>query len=152
MPVVKRAKTTFAAGELAPELLGRGDLSAFDNGARRLRNVFIQPTGGLTRRAGLRHVAALPGAARIIPFEFNTEQTYLVVLVHGGNVQGADVAKTSRPRCDLTVKNGQGTQPAMPSIGWHYATNAAPVHTTGAIRWSQSMGWSQRWLTSGRSH
>ena len=53
MPVVKRAKTNFTAGELAPELLGRGDISAFDNGARRLRNVFIQPTGGLTRRAGL---------------------------------------------------------------------------------------------------
>lgn len=83
MPAVKRAKTTFAAGELAPELLGRGDLSAFDNGARRLRNVFIQPTGGVTRRAGLRHVAPLPGPARLIPFEFNTEQTYLVVLTHG---------------------------------------------------------------------
>ncbi len=83
MPAIKRAKTTFAAGELAPELLGRGDLSAFDNGARRLRNVFIQPTGGVTRRAGLRHVAPLPGPARLIPFEFNTEQTYLIVLTHG---------------------------------------------------------------------
>lgn len=83
MPVVKRAKTNFTAGELAPELLGRGDISAFENGARRLRNVFIQPTGGLTRRAGLRHVSLLPGPARLIPFEFNTEQTYLVVLVAG---------------------------------------------------------------------
>lgn len=83
MPVVKRAKTSFAAGELAPELLGRGDLRAFDNGARRLRNVFIQPTGGVTRRPGLRHVTPLPGPARLIPFEFNTEQTYLMVLTHG---------------------------------------------------------------------
>src|SRR5262245_46671162 len=83
MPVVKRAKTSFTAGELAPELLGRGDLRAFENGARRLRNVFIQPTGGVTRRPGLRHVALLPGPARLIPFEFNTEQTYLMVLTHG---------------------------------------------------------------------
>ncbi|MEO3472923.1 hypothetical protein AAFN86_13725 [Roseomonas sp. CAU 1739] len=83
MPSVKRAKTSFAAGELAPELLGRGDIGAFDNGARRLRNVFIQPTGGVTRRPGLRHVTPLPGAARLIPFEFNTEQTYLVVLTAG---------------------------------------------------------------------
>lgn len=83
MPAVKRAKTSFAAGELAPELLGRGDLRAFENGARRLRNVFIQPTGGVTRRPGLRHVAELPGPARPIAFEFNTEQTYLMVLTAG---------------------------------------------------------------------
>ncbi|MBR0679680.1 hypothetical protein GXW74_04230 [Roseomonas eburnea] len=83
MPAIKRAKTSFAAGELAPELLGRGDLRAFENGARRLRNVFIQPTGGVTRRPGLRHVTPLPGPARLIPFEFNTEQTYLMVLTHG---------------------------------------------------------------------
>jgi hypothetical protein len=83
MPAVKRAKTSFAAGELAPELLGRGDLRAFENGARRLRNVFIQPTGGVTRRPGLRHVLPLPGAARLIAFEFNTEQTYLMVLTDG---------------------------------------------------------------------
>ncbi|CAH0283458.1 hypothetical protein [Roseomonas sp. CECT 9278] len=83
MPAVKRAKTSFAAGELAPELLGRGDLRAFENGARRLRNVFIQPTGGVTRRPGLRHVLPLPGAARLVPFEFNTEQTYVMVLTDG---------------------------------------------------------------------
>ena len=36
-----------------------------------------------TRRAGLRHVTLLPGPARLIPFEFNTEQTYLVALTEG---------------------------------------------------------------------
>ena len=35
-------KTSFTAGEVAPELLGRPDLRAWANGARRLRNVFIQ--------------------------------------------------------------------------------------------------------------
>ncbi len=79
----RRTKSSFAAGELAPELYGRGDLRAFENGARRLRNVVIQPTGGVTRRSGLRHLATLAGPARLIPFEFNTEQTYLIVLTDG---------------------------------------------------------------------
>ena len=83
MPAIKRTKTSFTAGELAPELLGRADLRAYENGARRLRNVVIQPTGGVTRRPGLRHVAMLPGIARLLPFEFNTEQTYLMVLTAG---------------------------------------------------------------------
>ena len=56
---IRRAKTSFTAGELAPEMLGRGDLRAWENGARRLRNVFIQPTGGITRRPGTRFVAGV---------------------------------------------------------------------------------------------
>ena len=84
MPVAaRRTKSSFAAGELAPELLGRGDLRAFENGARKLRNVVIQPTGGVARRAGLLHLATLPGNTRLIAFEFNTEQTYLIVLNAG---------------------------------------------------------------------
>ncbi len=82
MPTVKTIKTSFTAGELAPELLGRADLRAYANGARRLRNVMIQPTGGVARRPGLRHLTTLPGAARMIAFEFNTEQAYLLVLTH----------------------------------------------------------------------
>ena len=37
-------KNTFSTGELAPELWGRSDLSAYANGAARLRNVFIEPS------------------------------------------------------------------------------------------------------------
>ncbi|MDB5371017.1 MAG: hypothetical protein JWP20_2575 [Roseomonas sp.] len=80
MAMGRSVKTSFTAGELGDQLLGRGDLRAFENGARRLRNVFIQPTGGVARRPGLRHVALLPGPSKLIAFEFNTEQTYLLVL------------------------------------------------------------------------
>ncbi len=82
MAELRQVKTNFTAGELSPEMLGRADLRAYANGAKRLRNVFIQPTGGITRRPGLRHVATLPGPARLVPFEFNTEQAYLLVLTH----------------------------------------------------------------------
>jgi len=82
MAASRQTKASFAAGELAPELLGRGDLRAYANGARRLRNVFIQPTGGITRRPGLRHIGLLPGPARLVAFEFNTEQAYLLVFGH----------------------------------------------------------------------
>src|SRR3712207_9305087 len=99
MAGARTLKTSFTAGEVAPELLGRPDLRAWANGARRLRNVFIQPTGGVARRPGLRHVATLPGPARLIPFEFNTEQTYLLVLTAGAMrifVGDAPVAQVDR--------------------------------------------------------
>lgn len=83
MANLRRIKTSFTAGELAPELGGRPDLRAYENGARSLRNVMILPTGGVARRPGLRFLAALPGPARLIPFEFSTEQTYLLALTNG---------------------------------------------------------------------
>jgi hypothetical protein len=78
MVAIRRLKTSFSAGELSDELLGRADLRAYENGARRLRNVFILPTGGVRRRPGLAHIATLPGPGRLAAFEFNTEQTYLL--------------------------------------------------------------------------
>lgn len=79
MPHARIHKTSFAGGEIAPQLLGRGDLRAYENGARRLRNVFIHPTGGVSRRHGLRLLDTAAGPGRLISFEFNTEQVYLLV-------------------------------------------------------------------------
>lgn len=78
MSINRTVKTNFTAGEVSPKIIGRGDLRAYDNGAAALRNVFIFPTGGLTRRAGLEYLATLPGAGRLAALEFNSEQTYLL--------------------------------------------------------------------------
>ena len=80
MSRIREIKTNFTAGEVSENLLGRGDLRAYDNGARALRNVFINPTGGVTRRAGLAYIDTAAGNGKLIAFEFNTEQTYLLVL------------------------------------------------------------------------
>lgn len=82
MTRVRLVKTNFTAGEISSQLLGRGDLRAYENGALALRNLFIYPTGGVTRRAGLGFIDAAAGNGRLIAFEFNTQQTYLLVLTH----------------------------------------------------------------------
>lgn len=82
MTRIKEVKTTFTAGEVSRDLLGRGDLRAYENGALTLRNVFIKPTGGVTRRAGLAYIDTADGPGRLAAFEFNTEQTYLLVITH----------------------------------------------------------------------
>ncbi len=72
-------KTNFTAGEISPRLLGRGDLRSYENGASQLTNVFIHPTGGVSRRAGTRYIDTVPGDGRLVAFEFNVEQVYLLV-------------------------------------------------------------------------
>ncbi len=83
MTRIRDIKTTFTAGEVSRELLGRGDLRAYDNGALALRNVFINPTGGVKRRFGMGYIDAAAGDGKLIAFEFNTQQTALIVITDG---------------------------------------------------------------------
>lgn len=82
MTRLRQIKTNFTAGEVSRDLLGRGDLRAYENGALKLRNLFIYPTGGIKRRSGLMYVDTLAGNGRLISFEFNTDQTYLLAITN----------------------------------------------------------------------
>lgn len=82
MTRIRTTKTTFTGGEIGPQLLGRGDLRGYVNGARTLRNVLVSATGGVSRRPGLRHIRQAEGPGRLVAFEFNTEQTYLLAFSH----------------------------------------------------------------------
>ncbi len=79
MTRINTLKTNFSAGELAPRLAGRPDLAAYRDGARRLRNVSVHATGGLSRRPGLAFIEAAPGPGRLAAFEFNAEEGYLLL-------------------------------------------------------------------------
>lgn len=73
----RAALLNFSKGEIAPELEARFDLSAYQVGLRRARNVKIRRTGGVSKRMGTRFVAeALSTSARLFPFQFSDEQGY----------------------------------------------------------------------------
>lgn len=73
----RAALLNFSKGEIAPELEGRFDLSAYQVGLRRARNVKIRRTGGVSKRMGTRFVSeALSTTARLFPFQFSDEQGY----------------------------------------------------------------------------
>ena len=71
------SKTNFSAGELSTDLLGRVDLTAYANGAMALKNVFLEPTGGIHRRPGLKYVADLDAFGRLISFEPDSKTRFL---------------------------------------------------------------------------
>lgn len=75
-------KTSFASGELDPLMLGRIDLRAQEDGARRLRNVFVHAGGGVSRRPGTRILAEVPDAVRLVPFD-DIDAAFLLVLAPG---------------------------------------------------------------------
>lgn len=73
--------SNFTAGELSPRLDGRTDLSKYFNGCKQLQNMIVHPHGGASRRPGTLFVREVKNSAnncRLIPFEFNVEQAYIL--------------------------------------------------------------------------
>jgi len=72
----------FTGGELAPAMRSRTDLAKYTNGVRFAENMFIRAQGGLYSRPGTKFIGEIydsSAKARLIPFSFNTEQTYVLV-------------------------------------------------------------------------
>ncbi|MCA1908918.1 MAG: hypothetical protein LDL39_11215, partial [Magnetospirillum sp.] len=133
------AKTNFTAGELSLDMLGRGDLSAYANGAKRLRNVFIAPIGGVSRRSGLRHVDNARGRGRLIAFEFNTEQTYLLVLTDlhlDVYADGVHVAEMATPWTLAQLKQINWTQTADTLLVVHPEVKPRKLTRTSHSDWT----------------
>ncbi len=75
----------FTSGELSPRLEGRVDLARYYSGAKELTNMLVHPHGGASSRFGTCFVAEVKDSTkpvRLIPFEFSTEQAYLLELGH----------------------------------------------------------------------
>lgn len=73
--------TSFTSGELSPRLEGRVDIPKYFSGSKKLENFVVHPHGGATRRPGTQFISEVKDSSkehRLIPFEFNVEQTYAV--------------------------------------------------------------------------
>ncbi len=78
-------QTNFTAGELSPLLDLRVDFNKYQNGVKYLENYIVLPQGGVRRRPGTRFIAEVKDstrATRLIPFEFSTEQAYIIEMGH----------------------------------------------------------------------
>ena len=83
MARMRQLQTNFSSGELDPLMHFRVDTGAFRNGARRLRNAILYNSGGAGRRPGTYYTATLVGNTRLIPFEFASDEQYLLGLSNG---------------------------------------------------------------------
>lgn len=81
MRMVRASQSAFTTGEIGPGLAARIDVARFYSAAALMQNVLVRPQGGARRRPGMRHIATLGVTnVNLIPFSFNVEQTYVIVL------------------------------------------------------------------------
>lgn len=76
----------FSAGELTPELFGRVDFAKFSEGLALCRNFIPLPHGPVDSRAGTEFVLEVKNSAsatRLIPFSYNSQQTFAIEIGAG---------------------------------------------------------------------
>lgn len=78
MPVYD-LQSTFAGGEISPDLYGRVDIAKYKTSAKTLRNFIPSPHGSISNRPGTYYVASTKNGSkksRMIEFIFSTTQAY----------------------------------------------------------------------------
>ncbi|MBF0589012.1 MAG: hypothetical protein HQL53_07795 [Magnetococcales bacterium] len=96
---------SFTGGELTPSLHSRVDLSKYNTGLKTCKNFFVHAHGGVSNCPGMEFLNRAMNsthAVRLIPFQFNTEQTYVLefgelymrVFMDGGPVLEANQSIT----------------------------------------------------------
>lgn len=154
MARLRTYKTNFTAGEISPRLLGRADLRAYDNGAAALTNVRIHPTGGIERRPGLRHLDTARGPGRLVAFEFNTEQVYLLVFTAGWidvYRDGVAVAAVAAPWTETQIASINWVQSADTLLIVHPDVAPRKLTRTSDTDWTLD-GWTFAASDGGRIH
>ena len=131
---------SFTAGELSPALWARVDLAKYTSGLKTAVNLFIHPHGGASNRAGLQFISEVKDStdeARLIPFQFNTEQSYILefgdqyarVYRDGGKVlEGA------------TITGATQADPAVVTAVAHPFSNGDLVTISGVVGMTQLNG------------
>jgi len=74
-------QSSFAGGEVSPDLYGRDDFNKYAVSCKTLLNMFPHPFGGASNRPGTVMIAEVKDsskAVRVIPFQFSVEQAYII--------------------------------------------------------------------------
>lgn len=83
---MKALQPSFTGGEISPSLYARTDLARYGNSLRTCRNMIVSAYGGCYNRPGTKFINTTKDSgarkSRLIPFQFNTTQTYVIELGH----------------------------------------------------------------------
>lgn len=71
-------RISFNGGEVSPGIGGRPDLDVYHRGAATLENVDVAQTGGVSRRHGMRRIAAALEGSVMVPYVYSNNDRFLV--------------------------------------------------------------------------
>ena len=132
--MVKLIQPSLAGGEVSPAVATRVDVDKFKSSLTACENFLVMQHGGVTKRPGFKFVAEVRDSAlatRIIPFSFNTEQTYvlefgnLYMRVHKDGEQVLETGTTG------TISAITAANPPVVTTGTHGYVSNQEVYIAG---------------------
>lgn len=105
----------------------------------KLRNVVVASTGGASRRPGLAYIDTADGSGRLVAFEFNTEQVYLLLFadqrmeVYQNDVW---VAGLDTPWSEVQLAQLSWTQSADTLLVTHPDVQARKITRSSHVDWT----------------
>ncbi len=149
MPDTVTTQANFTAGELSPRVRGRTDITRYKNGTQVLENFLPMRQGGIVRRPGFRFVSEVKDSTkltRLIPFEFNDEQTYVLEFGEKASasftigsasssnntftISGSDQTNTFRTTRTFTVSGSSGNDGAYTVTSSEFDTNDTIIYVS----------------------
>ena len=141
--MAKIIQPSLAGGEVSPAVATRVDVDKFKSALTKCENFLVMQHGGVTKRPGFKWVSEVRDSAlatRIIPFSFNTEQTYILEF---GNLymrvikDGEQVLTTGR---QATISGITAANPPVVTTGTHGYSDGEEIYITGITGMTQLNG------------
>lgn len=132
---------SFAAGEIAPDLYGRVDQELYYIGARTILNFIVRQYGGAANRPGTEFIAEVKDSTknvRLIPFQFNEEQTYVIELGDESMriiADGGQITEAAKNITGITQAN-----PAVVTSNSHGFENGQHVYIASVVGMTELNG------------
>lgn len=131
-------QTNFTGGELSPLLRGHINLDKYAESCRTLQNMVVLKQGPVTRRGGTIFTKEV-GDVQIVPFEYSTEQAYLVEV---GDLYMRFIK--NRAPIKLTAQNITNITQASPAVVTYSGTdtyaNGDEVYISGVAGMTEVNG------------
>ena len=141
MAKASHIQTNLTSGELSPKMFGRVDLSKYENGAETIQNWIVTPYGGAQRTPGTvfaGEVRDSDEAARLIPFQFSTTQTYMLEFNNGKIRFYRNRARVLEST--VTITGITQANPGVVTAASHGYSNGDTVYITGVSGMTQVNG------------
>lgn len=141
--MVKVIQPNLAGGEVSDAIAARVDIDKYKTSVYKCENFFPQVHGGLTNRPGLQFIAEAKGTdtTRLIPFEYNTTQTYVLEVGDQYIRVFKDAGQVLDTSVSLTVTGATAADPVVITTSTsHGLSNGESVYITGVVGMTQLNG------------
>ena len=141
--MVKVIQPNLAGGEVSDAIAARVDIDKYKTSLYKCENFFPQVHGGLTNRPGLQFIAEAKGTGttRLIPFEYNTTQTYVLEFGDQYIRVFKDAGQVLDTSVSLTITGATAADPVVITTSTsHGLSDGESVYITGVAGMTQLNG------------